>query len=142
MSRRIILFGLVLAWMALIFWFSSAGHEVSSGQSTEAVRVLHQTIGVVLPEMTVRKAAHVALYLVLGGLLVLLVRTYNVRWSKAVMIAVAIACVYAISDEVHQLLVGGRSGQVSDMALDTVAAAVGALIVRCGYHLDALRKRQ
>lgn len=132
-KKRIILFALVISWMILIFWFSSAGHEASSGQSMRAVHGIAQATGVVLSEALVRKAAHVFLYFVLGILLTLLVRTYRVRWRNVVLWAVGIACAYAATDETHQLLVGGRSGQVSDVLLDTAAACVGAIVIAGGH---------
>ena len=133
--KRTIFFVLVISWMILIFWFSSAGHEASSGQSMQAVHGITRVTGVVLPEVLVRKAAHVFLYFILGILLTLLVRTYRVRWRNVVLWAVGIACVYAATDETHQLLVGGRSGQVSDVLLDTVAACVGVVVIAGGYKL-------
>ena len=132
-KKRIILFVLVISWMILIFWFSSAGHEVSSGQSERVVQGVRHMTNISVPEMIVRKAAHVFLYFVLGILLTLLVRTYHIRWRSVVLWAVGIACTYAATDETHQLLVGGRSGQVSDVLLDTAAACVGAIVIAGGH---------
>lgn len=128
-KKRITLFALVISWMILIFWFSSAGHEVSSGQSERVVRGAQYITNISFSEAVVRKAAHVLLYFVLGVLLTLLVRTYHIRWRSVVLWAVGIACVYAATDETHQLLVGGRSGQASDVLLDTIAAFAGAWAV-------------
>lgn len=133
--KRTIFFVLVISWMILIFWFSSAGHEASSGQSMQAVHGITRVTGVVLPEVLVRKAAHVFLYFILGILLTLLVRTYRIRWRSVVLWAVGVACAYAATDETHQLLVGGRSGQVSDVLLDTAAACAGAAVIAGGYKL-------
>ena len=133
--KRIILFALVISWMILIFWFSSAGHEVSSGQSERVVRSMQYITNISFSETVVRKAAHVFLYFVLGILLTLLVHTYHIRWRSVVLWAVGVACAYAATDETHQLLVGGRSGQVSDVLLDTVAACVGVVVIAGGYKL-------
>jgi len=142
-KKRIILFVLVISWMILIFWFSSAGHEVSSGQSERVVQGVRHMTNISVPEMIVRKAAHVFLYFVLGILLTLLVRTYHIRWCSVVLWAVGIACTYAATDETHQLLVGGRSGQVSDVLLDTAAACAGAVIIAGGYKfICKLHKNQ
>ncbi|QUB37466.1 VanZ family protein [TM7 phylum sp. oral taxon 349] len=142
-KKRIILFVLVISWMILIFWFSSAGHEVSSGQSERVVQGVRHMTNISVPEMIVRKAAHVFLYFVLGILLTLLVRTYHIRWRSVVLWAVGIACTYAATDETHQLLVGGRSGQVSDVLLDTAAACAGAVIIAGGYKfICKLHKNQ
>ncbi len=124
--------------MAFIFWFSSAGHDASTAQSDGVIGIIQATIGVELPEKLVRKSAHFFAYCVLGVLLTLTVRTYDVRWRKTILIAVAIACAYAISDEVHQLMVDGRSGQVSDVLLDTVAATAGAF---AAYGVHRFRKK-
>ena len=141
--KRIILFALVISWMILIFWFSSAGHEVSSGQSERVVQSIRYMTNISAPEMIVRKAAHVFLYFVLGILLTLLVRTYHICWRSVVLWAVGIACTYAATDETHQLLVGGRSGQVSDVLLDTAAACAGAVIIAGGYKfICKLHKNQ
>lgn len=142
-KKRIILFALVISWMILIFWFSSAGHEVSSGQSMRAVHGIAQATGVVLPEALVRKAAHVFLYFVLGVLLVCLVRTYEPGWLRAISCSTGVAFVYAITDELHQLLVGGRSGQASDVLLDTLAAFVGTWVMfGCWKLTKKLHKKQ
>ena len=141
--KRTVFFVLVISWMILIFWFSSAGHEVSSGQSERVVQSIRHMTNISVPEMIVRKAAHVFLYFVLGILLTLLVRTYHIRWRSVVLWAVGIACTYAATDETHQLLVGGRSGQVSDVLLDTAAACVGAVVIAGGYmFIYKLHKNQ
>ena len=132
---RLILFIAIVLWMALIFWFSSAGHEVSSGQSERVVRSMQYITNISFSETVVRKAAHVFLYFVLGILLTLLVHTYHIRWRSVVLWAVGVACAYAATDETHQLLVGGRSGQVSDVLLDTAAACAGAAVIAGGYKL-------
>lgn len=127
-KKRIILFALVISWMVLIFWFSSAGHEVSSGQSERVARSVQYITNISFSEAVVRKAAHVFLYFVLGVLLVCLVRTYELCWFRAIACSTGAAFVYAITDELHQLLVGGRSGQASDVLLDTIAAFAGAWV--------------
>mgnify|MGYP001948405098 CR=1 FL=1 len=42
-----------------------------------------------------------------------------------ILLSIFLAFLYACSDEVHQLFVAGRSGQVSDVLLDTIGASVG-----------------
>ena len=46
----------------------------------------------------------------------------------AVLWAILIAFSYAAFDEAHQLFISGRSAQVSDVVLDTVAACVGTTL--------------
>ena len=102
-KKRIILFALVISWMILIFWFSSAGHEVSSGQSERVARSVQYITNISFSEAVVRKAAHVFLYFVLGILLTLLVRTYRVRWRNVVVLRV---CMQRLMKLTSYLLVG------------------------------------
>ena len=37
--------------------------------------------------------------------------------------------IYAISDEIHQLFVPGRSGQVRDVLIDSAGSLLGIIIV-------------
>ena len=63
-------------------------------------------------------------------------RTGNGAWRKfrkEMFLPWLIAALYAASDEIHQLFVPGRSGQLSDVILDSAGALAGvaAFTVRC-----------
>lgn len=45
------------------------------------------------------------------------------------MTAFAIAVLYACSDEIHQLFIDGRAGQVADVLVDASGAAIGCLLM-------------
>lgn len=90
-------------------------------------------------EILVRKGAHFTVYLILGILLVSFVREFRVINYKSLLIAICLAFLYACSDEVHQLFVSGRSGEIRDVVLDTVGAMVGCLIY---YGLYKLRRKK
>lgn len=47
--------------------------------------------------------------------------------TKFIFIAILIAIIYGITDEIHQLFVIGRSGAVTDVILDTVGIFLAAL---------------
>ena len=55
-------------------------------------------------------------------------RVSIIRW-KNVLVSVCIAVLYASTDELHQLFVPGRSGQVNDVLIDGCGAVIGALII-------------
>lgn len=139
-TKQFIFTSLTLGLMAVIFWFSSAGHEVSSGQSEGIIASVQQLVGVALPETLVRKAAHFTLYFSLGAVLVATLFSYGVPRRRVVLLAVFIAGLYAISDELHQRFVPGRSGQVSDVLLDTAAACVGAVVIWRLHRTETLQK--
>jgi VanZ family protein len=44
---------------------------------------------------------------------------------RSIVLALLICVLYAISDEVHQLFVPGRGGQVKDIIIDSAGATVG-----------------
>ena len=73
----------------------------------------------------VRKSAHLFIYLILG----LLVYNFIVEFIpfnyKAFLFSMGISFLYACSDEVHQIFVSGRSGQISDVFLDSFGALLG-----------------
>ena len=44
------------------------------------------------------------------------------------LFAAVFSCIYASSDEIHQLFVPGRAGQVRDVLIDTSGAVAGILL--------------
>lgn len=103
--------------MALIFWFSS-----SSGL-------------VLLPEPTadlvLKKLAHFGAYLTLALLVGPAARPTVVSMAPAV--AVLVAAVYAVTDELHQAFVATRIPSPVDLAIDWAGAASGGAILRLLY---------
>jgi VanZ family protein len=79
-----------------------------------------------LPAENFDKVVHAAVYAVLGGLCLLAVRaTWRLRAALAAVLAVGLATIYGISDELHQLLTPGRSADVHDVMADLVGAVIG-----------------
>ena len=100
-----------LAWMAIIFWFSSrhgGGHLPTA-------------------EIVVRKLGHMLGYLVLTLLLVRALRRSGSLY--AVPVAMAVALAYAASDEWHQSFVPGRTATVHDVGIDAIGIGIAALAV-------------
>jgi VanZ family protein len=95
----------VVVWAAVIFAFSS-------------VPSLSTELGTV--DTILRKLAHLAEYAVLGALLC--------RALRRPALAILVATLYAVSDEVHQTFVEGRVGAPLDVGLDAIGAAVGVLL--------------
>ena len=73
----------------------------------------------------VRKAAHFFIYFVLGITLISFLREFSIPIRRLILLSIVLAFLYACSDEFHQLFVSGRSGQFSDVLLDTFGASVG-----------------
>ena len=81
--------------------------------------------------LTGDKVLHLAEYAGFAFLLALAVATVpSARVSaRASPIAFIAATLYAASDELHQALVPGRQGDVSDLAADAVGALLGAAVL-------------
>ena len=72
-----------------------------------------------------RKSAH---FLEYTGLCLLLSFACAATWGRRyTAVSLPIASLYAITDEVHQRFVPGRSCQATDWAIDTAGAALGLL---------------
>lgn len=78
-------------------------------------------------EFPVRKMAHATEYAILGCLLTNLCLTFPMR--KAYMWGWLMGSAYAATDEFHQLFVPGRSGQMTDVMLDSVGCLAGCLLI-------------
>ena len=65
--------------------------------------------------------AHFTEYFILGLLVYNMAHSYN----KKTYMSIIICIIYAISDEIHQIFVPGRSCQISDMIIDVSGALLG-----------------
>ncbi|WP_281252956.1 VanZ family protein [Oceanobacillus senegalensis] len=129
------LWAAVVLWMAVIFTFSHESGTASSERSTGVTVLIETAINTVIPadagmdrenfQYFIRKTAHFSVYFVLSILVVNALRASNVVRSRAWWLTLLISILYAASDEFHQLFIPGRSGQVTDVLIDTVGASVG-----------------
>lgn len=139
MKRKVLPWLLVILWMALIFYLSHQPANTSNGLSKGATEIIVETVEKIAPSVDIniknfnhnlRKNAHFFAYLVLGILVVNGLRSIGIVGYKAMSLALFICILYAISDEVHQLFVPGRGGQIKDVIIDSAGAVVGIL----GYN--------
>ncbi|GAA0469529.1 VanZ family protein [Alkalibacillus silvisoli] len=131
--NKIFSWGAVLLWMALIFYFSHQPAEESSELSGSVVDLVISIAPFIEGDsdwvhFLVRKGAHFFVYFVLGILVINGLRVSGISIKRSALASVFICLLYAISDEVHQLYIPGRSGEVSDVILDTIGASVGVLV--------------
>jgi len=129
----------VLIWMALIF---SGSTDLMSSQRTS--RIIGPVVRWLFPQLpeervdqvvfVVRKMGHLTEYAVLALLLWRALRRPVKRdprpwsWHEPAW-ALALAALYALSDEFHQSRVGSRFGSPLDVLLDTAGAAGGLMLV-------------
>ena len=137
---------LTLAVMVMIFCFSmqdAAHSDETSGTISQAViRVLYPDYPERTPEEqqeiydnvqhVVRKCAHFSEYTLLGFLMRLCFESWfgaaaRKRGRLAIFSTLA-GAEYACTDELHQLLIDGRSGQWTDVLIDSLGVTLGVLL--------------
>ena len=123
---------ILFAVMAVIFIHSAMPGLVTSSESNVIVNPIvdlthsYDTFHITV---VVRKSAHFIEFLVLGLCLMAVIgKSGKPKW-KHVLIAWLIGTVYAVSDEIHQYFVPGRSAMVRDVCIDAAGVAVGVLIL-------------
>ena len=150
----------VAAVLGFIFAMSSRdGYQIDNASGIfSAIKqwLAAQALAMTGHEVDVSPVGHFCEYLVLGAALTNALRFHLKpegaagaalvakpvdalsKWAPAM--ACALSSVYGVTDEFHQIFTPGRSCDPADWAVDTVAAALGALI--CYFMLKALRKRR
>lgn len=109
----------------IIFVFSSQSGGESTNVSSRFVNFLQSIFGDFFSEeflvFIVRKGAHISIYFLLGIFAAL-------SW-KRFSFAVLFCFLYACSDEIHQLFVPGRNGNIADVGIDAIGFVLGSAIV-------------
>ena len=136
---RILLTLLIIAWMGLIFFFSSQTGPASASSSHSVLYLLghisNDLVAALSPaafgflEFIIRKCAHMFAYFILSILTMSLLFTYKkypIRFKAC--ISLLISFLYACSDELHQFFVGGRSASFKDVLIDSTGACIGILL--------------
>lgn len=132
---KLIKLTLVIIWMTIIFLFSNQKADDSSKLSDGIiVKVANVFVDrdlstnereAILEKYTtiVRKTAHFAIYLVLGILVINFLCEYNIK--HIILVSIIVCLLYSITDEVHQLFIEGRSGEVRNVLIDSAGFLVG-----------------
>ena len=129
---------LLLILMIVIFCFSAQPAEESTITSSRVCRFIAERVfsnfasydeifqKKIISGMThvVRKTAHFTEYTLMGFLWYLLLRKKKLN----ILLSVSGTAFYAASDELHQKFVAGRSGQLSDVLLDTCGGCFGVFL--------------
>src|SRR5262245_6960432 len=92
-----------------------------------------------LPGNISDKSGHSIGYALLGGLILRALaggRLRDVTWSR-VLTAIALATLYGVTDEFHQLFVPGRSADRYDVLADGIGATMAAAV---GWLASAARR--
>lgn len=148
------LWAVVLLWLVIIFALSAQPATQSNGFSEKVTETIIETIawiahvdmdakiihGLVTQfNHLVRKCAHGWIYFVLGVLVITTLTKTGIRGYKAYVLTMVLCVSYAVTDEIHQTFVPGRTGQISDVVIDTAGAVLGMgmfWVYRGGFSTD------
>ena len=145
-----ILIVLALGWMVGIYKLSGMNSSNSNGKSTDIIGMfiedtldLTNEYGITdshptdaklekasnLINAPMRKVIHATVYFMLALFIMLLLNIIfeHKKYWLSMIIAIGICIVFAITDEYHQTLVAGRTGQLLDVLIDSAGAMVGIL---------------
>lgn len=131
----------VILWMLVIFCFSAQNADQSSGTSGGFAKFLakilyrdfniidkpSQDILINKCQFIVRKTAHFTVYATLGILTNTAVRISKFKFPH--LIALVICLAYAVSDEIHQYFVPGRSCELRDVFIDFSGSVLGIILI-------------
>lgn len=130
-------FILAFAWMCVIFYLShqpaADSDTLSIGLTERLIQFLEDIVPISEASFKelhhfVRKNAHFVAYLLLGIFTVFALGKNKIKNEGS--IAFVIGTLYAAGDEYHQLFVAGRSGQISDVILDSAGVLCGILLYK------------
>lgn len=140
-TKNVIAWLLVFLWMGVIFFFSSMSYHRSNEQSQKVINKLVETTIKVSKDdknkvssnkikeivsflnKPIRKCAHASVFFVLAILLLIAFSVSNI--PNKYLYTIIICFLYALSDEFHQLFVFARTGQFSDVIIDTIGSSIG-----------------
>lgn len=127
-----------------IFGFSGQNGEQSGGLSSKIASIIVDSADkagiidideagkqILIDKMQypIRKCAHMTEYAVFATLTFIALYYDGIRKRMTYILAVIIAFLFACTDEFHPLFVPGRSGQFTDVCIDTIGACIGILII-------------
>lgn len=124
----------VFLWMLFIFYMSSKVGTESHKLSENVKEIIVEKVEKITPESNlninnlvynIRKEAHFFAYLLLGLLVLNAIRRSGFLSYKGIFITLLVIFIYAISDEIHQAFVPGRTPLIKDVLIDSIGAITG-----------------
>lgn len=140
--KKVIKIILLVLCMSTIFFFSNDKADASTKKSDGLiVRISEMVLNKKLNNnekdkyttkyfKVIRKSAHFTIYLILGLIFISLLKEYNIIDKRSIIYTVIFVLLYACSDEIHQLFVSGRSGEILDVLIDTTGGFIGTMIYK------------
>ncbi len=130
MRRKIILGLILICYLVIIFMFSNQDATVSQSTSDVIVDQISKVSIFSNLDLSyiVRKSAHFIFFGGLGLVFYLNYCEYFINKKNIFILSIVSTFIYACFDEIHQTFISGRSGQVSDVILDSIGAITVVII--------------
>lgn len=141
LKRVLFLILLAIAFYA-IFGFSAQDGETSGSLSRKITEIIVKVVSKIKTmDITmqlhwieklhpiIRKLAHFGVYTVVGFSIMGFMCTFDIRNIFKFIISFSTGLTYAISDEVHQYFIPGRSARVFDVFIDSLGVLTGIFIL-------------
>jgi VanZ family protein len=134
MKKKYLKWLYVIAWMIIIFIFSSQPGD-ESDKNSKLVLYVFNALGLDLntafgnlANFIVRKAAHFTEYFILYLLIFNALRE-NLSFRKVLTLSIITVFFYSASDEFHQSFVPGRGPSFRDVLIDTSGGLFALIVV-------------
>lgn len=140
MVKKTIKLLLVLLTMITIFCLSNDNGDKSTEKSDSIIIIISEKVlNKKLTEkekqeiidkyvVVVRKFAHFTLYFLLGLFFISFLYEFDINNKKLILSTIIFVFIYACSDELHQLFIHGRSGEILDILIDTLGGITSTFI--------------
>ena len=134
-QRKLLILLAVVFWMAIIVKLSAQPGEQSNLLSTKVTTIIVSLAKLFRPDVNVltlnhfiRKCAHFLAYLVLGIIVLFAMRRIGLMGKQGIGFTLLLCISYAITDELHQAFVPGRTPKLLDVLIDSSGASLGISI--------------
>lgn len=137
--KKVISWILVILWMITVFCFSSQVGDESKATSGNTIRRIVLFFNTNISEYKLeeivellqpftRKLAHFTIYTIGGFILYNLNNKYDNSKKRKIAFSFLLGLMYAITDEIHQYFVPGRSCRIFDVFVDSCGVITGILL--------------
>lgn len=125
----------LILWLALIYYFSSQNGTVSGGLSSRILIYIANILKITNVDsfvsnfsFLIRKLAHFSEYFILFILTYVCFKEYKI--NNLLLLSLLFCLLAASFDEIHQLFIEGRSGQVRDVLIDFFGSLTSSLFYK------------
>lgn len=124
-----------------IFLLSSQPGDDSNALSIPLSELFSNGEFNVIVHVLIRKIAHMAEFGLVGITGYVFLSTFTENMKVTALSSFAFSLLYAVSDEIHQYFVPGRSGLASDVLIDGLGALLGVIFIMLIFYFIRKRKQ-